>query len=341
MQRYHSNNFEKRYLMNRRNALMNAALLTLATPLLIRKTFAGSKSSFSYNRNSFHKFSLGNLELTIISDGHILFPKIQPSFAPKIAPEQIVKALEDNFLSTTEVDLAINILVVKNKDRIILIDTGCGFRFGDSSGWLVENLKIAGINPKEVTDIVLTHAHPDHLGGLVDKDDNLIFPNADIYISRIEREFWMSNNPDFSKTKAAPQLVEMVSKIARNTLTLTKQKLHFFENNDVLFDCIRLKLAPGHTPGHTIVHIFSKENELFHLADLIHSAPLVVAHPDWGFEGDTDFDLAIQTRKKVLDELAVNRKMIFSYHLPWPGLGHVRKNKDSFDWVQTTFSIPD
>lgn len=323
--------------MNRRTALKNTALFGFSLPLFWNTDFQNKDIKAS----SFHKFQLGKLDLFVVSDGHIFFDHVQPDFAPGIAPDKVTKALEDDFLSTKQIDLAINILVIKSGQRTILIDSGCGYHFGKSSGWLPENLMAAGIKPGNVTDVILSHAHPDHLGGLVSKDGKLVFPKADIHISSIEKDFWLSTNPDFSKSKVKPELAAFVTKIARDTLQSLKSKLRFFNDGDNLLDCIRVKLAPGHTPGHTVVNVFSGEDELFHVADLVHSATLVVAHLDWGFEGDSDFDLAIVTRKKVLQELAEGRKMIFSSHLPWPGLGHVRKHNDGFDWVQTTFSVPD
>jgi len=324
--------------MNRRTALRNSAILGLSTVLLRQSLFAGTAAK---PLNSFYRFPLGDLTLTVVTDGHILFKPVQPGFAPGIDSNKVSALLHDNFLSEKEVDLSINVLVVTHGQKNILIDTGCGFNFGDASGWLPKNLAIAGISPAAVTDVVLSHAHPDHLGGLLTKDNQLVFPNAAIHISRIENEFWLSPNPDFSKSRLNnPGLKKMVIDIAQHTLTTIKPMLHFFEDNQTLLDCIKVRIVPGHTPGHTVSTIISGGEELVHVADLVHSPVLVFAHPEWGFEGDTDFQLAVASRKKTLEELAHSRAAVFSYHLPWPGLGHVKKEGTGYAWVQKEVAIP-
>jgi glyoxylase-like metal-dependent hydrolase (beta-lactamase superfamily II) len=101
-----------------------------------------------------------------------------------------------------------------------------------------------------------------------------------------------------------------------------------------------MELAPGHTPGHTLVHIFSGSEELVHVADLLHSDVLLFPHPEWGFNGDTDIELATATRKQVLADLTTNHQKVFGYHLPWPGIGHIRKQGDGYEWVAETYAFP-
>lgn len=328
--------------MNRRTAIKQSALVALLGFTDIKSLFAASATADRRKEvRAFHRFMLGKLELTIVTDGHIMMKPVQPNFAPGIPASKVEKALKDNFASVSEVDLGINILVVRSVDRLIMIDSGCGSNFGKDSGWLIQNLANAGIKATEITDVVISHAHPDHIGGLTDQDGKVVFPNASIYLSSIEHDFWMSPSPDFSKSKLQDEaLKKLVVEVARKNILAIRPQLHLVNDGDEILGCIKMELAPGHTPGHCIIHVFSGTERLCHIADLVHSSVLVIEHPEWGFEGDTDFDLAVKSRKTVMKAMAASRTTIFSYHLPWPGIGHVRRKGEGFEWVQQPSALP-
>lgn len=331
--------------MERRTLLRDMVLLSLSASLPLKSLLAGQKKSITSTGRPYHQFKLGQLDLIVVTDGSIWMSPVQPNLAPDGPPAAVDSLLRNSFRSTTEVDLGINILVIRNGKQVILVDTGTGtgfdMDFGNGSGWLPQSLTDAGIRPEEITDIVITHAHPDHIGGLFYKDGRLVFPNAQVYLSTIEYQFWMSDHPDFSKSKLEhSDLLKQVLITTPKTLAAIKSRLHFFDNKAELFGCIRLQRAAGHTPGHTLVHVYSGEEELVHIADLLHSDVLLCPHPEWGFSGDTDIALAATTRRQVLATLAGSKKKVFSYHLPWPGVGHVRQKGEGFEWVAEVYPIP-
>jgi len=281
------------------------------------------------------KFKLGSLDIWIVTDGESIIAPIQPMFAPNIEPKQVTDLLEQHFLATDKITLAGNILLVKSNGKTILIDTGCGLQLSPTTGRLVENLQEAGISQEEITDIILTHAHPDHIGGLTDVSGKLTFPNAQIYISKIEFDYWMAEEPDFTKgTKN--EIADFEVMFAKQIFNSIHSNFHFFEDGEILFDCLKLEIAPGHTPGHAILTIFSDNEELVHIADTFQHI-LLLEHPEWGNQIDSDFNLAIETRTRISEQLVVSKKLVFADHLPFPGLGFIKKTGKIYQWVPLTY----
>lgn len=325
--------------MNRREVLKAAGLATLATAVNA-SGFAKTAPAERYTNPGFFQFRAGELDLLAVTDGHSLFKPVQPIFAPVAAPAAVSSTLTENFLSADGVDVAFNILVWKKDRQTILFDAGCGAHFGPTSGKLEQNLLAAGIRRNDVTDIILTHAHPDHLGGLANKEGVPVFANARVWIAQQEYDFWMQENPDFSGSKVDPTFAAGMVKLAKTNLAAVKNRLNFFRGGETLFGYVKLEIAPGHTPGHTICRLGTGGEDLVHMGDIAHDHVLLLAHPEWGVAFDTDFEAAAKTRRAVLQNLADHRSRIFSYHLPWPGLGFVRNKGAAFEWIQQPFSTP-
>jgi glyoxylase-like metal-dependent hydrolase (beta-lactamase superfamily II) len=326
--------------MKRRQLLKSVGVLGILTSLspyqLNARTAQGSmrvNSSAGYI-----KFNLGALELLIVTDGHIFVHPAQPIFAPGIDTIKVKEALAANFIQDDSVDAAINILVIKQEKRIIIIDTGSGSSIGEQAGRFIKNLNAAGIAADAITDIFLTHLHVDHIGGIMDGNGNLAFKNAAYYLAEREYSFWMSKDPDFSQSKNKSSNEGSVL-LARNTISAIKQKLNLYNFGETLFGCISAESAEGHTPGHPVLKIFSGSKSLTHIVDTVHTT-LLLSHPEWGTEWDTDFDKGVATRRKLLEEQFISKGLTMSCHLPWPGLGYVIKNGKGYGWSPIPISTP-
>ncbi len=335
------------YAMNRRTALLNSALLgaaALGASRLPAHAAASPALPPTARPAGFKRLTLGRLELTILTDGHILTSPVQPFVAPGIDPALVTKTLAAHYRPTTSIDLAMNVVLVQTPTRLVLLDAGLGV-FADGTGqngWLLRSLAEAGVAPAAITDVILSHAHPDHIGGLLDQQQQLVFANATYHIARPEFDFWLQPAPDFSRSELRhqPAFLADVLKGIRHALDVIRPRLRFLDLARPLYDCFTFELAPGHTPGLTLTTISSGPEQLTYIADLIHSDALLFAHPEWGFSGDTDLRLAATTRRRMLQQYATTRRRILAYHLPWPGLGYVAPQNAAFAWVPEVFATP-
>lgn len=215
--------------------------------------------------------------------------------------------------------------------------------FTYSIGFQARSFSQAELTPKQLArnqqlSCDKVELHIDHIGGILDKAGERVFKNASYHLPKKEYDFWMSDNPDFSKSKNPGSSKESVL-LARSVITAVRSRLHLFDLGGTLFDCIKTALAEGHTPGHPILTIFSGELELKHIVDTVHTT-LLLARPEWGTQWDTDFEKGVSTRQRILSELATGKQLVMSCHLPWPGLGYISRKEKGYCWTPMPFSSP-
>ncbi|MBF0574812.1 MBL fold metallo-hydrolase [Dysgonomonas sp. GY617] len=165
---------------------------------------------------------------------------------------------------------------------------------------------------------------------------------SSLYTKKVEYDFWMSENPDFSRSKIkdTAMIVAMVKHI-RNILTTLQPQIKLVADKDILLDCMQVEIAPGHTPGHIISTIYSGDEKLVAMADIVHATSILFTNPRWGTSFDYDFELGIKTRVAVLKKLSKDNALIFGYHQPYPGIGHIKElSVDSYEWVPADFATP-
>lgn len=278
---------------------------------------------------SVYRFKLGAFEGTVISDGPIPIGDAKPEMFKGMSKEDIDRELAANFLSSSNVTLEQNALVINTGDKLVLFDTGVGISkaFGDKTGRLLSNLKAAGIDPKNVDAVVVTHAHPDHCWGLVDTDHALNFPNAQIYMTEADLKFWTDEGK-----RSIPMVGGFIDP-TRATLLPHRERIVFVKDGQEILPGIHVIATPGHTVGHTSYMITSQGQSLFNTADIVHHHVLLVQNPKIEFGFDTDPKQGVATRIRMFEMLAAQKTMILAYHFPWPGIGHIAKRGDGFHYT--------
>jgi glyoxylase-like metal-dependent hydrolase (beta-lactamase superfamily II) len=284
-----------------------------------------------------YRFKIGNIEATVISDGPLPLGEPSGSFLGT-SKEEVQKMLKDNFLDPNNVVLEQNILVLNTGDKLALIDTGMGTSpmFGPTTGKMLNSLKAAGFDPKDFDAVIATHAHCDHVWGIMADDGTRHFPNAQIYISQTDFDFWT----DESKLSITdPKYMKPFVAGARKNLLPNRDRIVFIKDGQEFLPGIQAMSAPGHTLGHTIYMITSGGQTLAAIGDTTHHQVLLFEKPLIEFAYDTDSKMSAKTRVKVLDMLATDRIPMLAYHFPWPGIGHAAKHGEGFHYYPAPMKL--
>jgi glyoxylase-like metal-dependent hydrolase (beta-lactamase superfamily II) len=288
-----------------RTAILLAALFCLGAT-------AGARADvkFAAVEPSARSFQVGSLSLTALHDAQIIVANDGKTFGLGVSTRAVGDVLRAAGAPTDHITLSANALLVRTGSRLILIDTGLGTRY---HGALLGSLKLAGVSPGDITDVLITHPHSDHIGGLLDAQGRLAFPNATI---RMASAAWA-----FMKQKAAPAMVSTVA-----------SRVQTFEPGARIAPGITSVSLPGHTPGHVGYEITSGHSRLLDIGDLAHSSIVSLARPRWGIEFDNDQDRARVMRLETLPALARSGEWVFAPHFPFPGVGHVIAKGRGFSW---------
>ncbi len=197
--------------------------------------------------------------------------------------------------------------------------------FGGTTGRQQKSMAEAGIKAGDIDAVVFSHAHIDHIGGVVDADGKVLFPNAQYYIAQSDFDFWTDEG------KMGSPLKDFVVHARKNLLPV-RDRLVFFKDGQEFLPGIQAMAAPGHTVGHHMFMVTSNGKSFAFLGDLTHHAVLLLEKPLMEFSYDTDPKQAAQSRVKMLSMLAANKTAVMSYHFAWPGYGHVAKAGDGFHY---------
>ena len=273
---------------------------------------------------------IGDIEVLIISDGVLPLPT--ETMSTNVDPAVRAAWFKDIFLGPDAFDWALNVVVVRSGGRTILVDAGLGTEFPGfpRAGQLVHRLEAAGIDLGSVTDVVLTHMHMDHVGGLlVDGVKDRLRPDLQIHVAAAEVKFWA--DPDFSHTAMPSPVPDVLRSAAKRFLNDYRSHLRPFEEEHEVTPGVIVRRTGGHTPGHSVVRVSSGDERLTFAGDIVF--PVGFDHPDWhnGFEHDPEE--AVRVRIRLLQEMAATGELLVATHMPFPSIGRVAIAGDAFRWV--------
>jgi glyoxylase-like metal-dependent hydrolase (beta-lactamase superfamily II) len=238
--------------------------------------------------------------------------------------------MADAFMPATDkLAIPFTTLLVNTGSKLVLIDTGTGGQIASTAGTFGANLAAAGISPKAVDIILISHFHPDHINGIKTKDDERVFPNAEIKVPAAEWAYWM----DESNLSKADEAMKPYFLNARRIFRNIAKDVTRFEPDQQVAPGIASIAAPGHTPGHTAFSVGSAEQFMLVLSDTTNHPKLFLRRPEWQAVFDMDGGLAVETRKQLLNRAVADKMLVQGYHFPFPASGHIAKSGRGYELV--------
>ncbi|MDE1132221.1 MAG: MBL fold metallo-hydrolase [Ascidiaceihabitans sp.] len=270
---------------------------------------------------------LGDIQLDVVSDGSLTLPG---NFIFKPMPKDELAPILGKYNQSAEVlTPPCNVTLMRRGDRTILFDVGSGPDFSPNSGILLDSLAALDVAPEDVTDIVFTHAHPDHLWGLLDDFDDPLFPQATYLIGKSEWDYWM--NPNTVSEIGETRVSFAVG--ARRRLEMIEDHIAFFKDGQEIIPGVAARATFGHTPGHMAIEVRDRSETVMILGDCIANHHVAFAKPEWLSGSDQDQETAAQTRVSLMDQLSHEKTKVIGYHLQGNGIGYVDKTQNGYVFI--------
>ena len=303
-----------------------ASQFATTTPASAKAPMAGV-SAMSYRR-----IKLGKFEVTTVFDGFANVPKVHPIFGNNQSKDTVAAYMQENYLPGDKMQIGFTPVVVNTGNELILFDSGNGAGRGPTRGQLAKSLASAGFSPDQIDVVVITHYHPDHIGGLM-AGGKPVFPNARYVTGSAENNFWTSK----TVTESSDKKMQGRSKLVQGQVVPLAPKTSFIDSGKDVVTGITAVDAAGHTPGHMAYNIESDGKRLLLFADTSNHYVASLQKPDWHVIFDMDKDKAVATRKRILDMAAADKVLATGYHMPFPAMGYIEKVGDAHRWIPMTY----
>jgi glyoxylase-like metal-dependent hydrolase (beta-lactamase superfamily II) len=314
--------------VTRRAFLAGSTLAAAAAALPTGRSHAAAPLS-GQQAPGFYRTRLGSYELTAVHDG-VWHRPIDATFVRGAAFADVQKAMADAYMPYPgKLSIPFTPLVVNTGTKLVLLDTGSGGQMAETAGSLHANLAAAGIDPKSIDVIAISHFHPDHINGIKTRDDALAFPNAEIMVPAPELSFFM----DDGNLSRASDSVRGVFLNARRVIRNIAKDLTPFEPGREIVPGITSIAAYGHTPGHVVYAVASGNQSMLVLGDTTNRPELFARNPEWQPIFDMDGPLAVENRKRLLDRVAADRMLVQGFHFLFPASGHIAKQGKGYEFV--------
>jgi glyoxylase-like metal-dependent hydrolase (beta-lactamase superfamily II) len=305
-----------------RRQLFSAALATAAfglnSKLFIPSVLAGTGID---PEQGVYKYKVGTVEVTALYDGIWRKPH-DPAFIKNASVAETKEALAKAGLTTEYMPIPLTVVVLKLGDRLVMIDSGSGAQWQPTAGRLHENMAKAGVDPTKIKTILISHFHPDHIFGLMEKGTSKpVYPDAELIVTKSEYDWWTEPG----RVEKLPEARKALGKRV-NEVFPTWKNFTLIDKDGEVAPGIELVRAPGHTPGHAVFIVSSGNQQLMISNDTAYVPALLAPHPDWQGAYDQDGPTAVTTRKKIIDRVIADKMMVCGAHFPFPGSGSFAKD---------------
>lgn len=322
--------------MDRRDLMMGAAV-ALATPALLRATPAAAQAPSPQpppGTPGFFRFRLGAFTVITLFDG--FFQRPLAGFIRNAELAEVERAAREGFLSTDPLRIPYSVTMLRAGNATVLFDVGTGGQLAPAGGWMFANMRAAGVTPEQVTHVVHSHFHADHISGLTTRENAVVFPNAEILVPEPEWRFWT----DAGEASRAPEgMRPAFAGVARRFGPYGNRVRQFAPGAEVL-PGVRSIAAHGHTPGHTVFEVTDGNQGMLVLGDTTNRPELFARNPGWHAIFDMDPAMAEANRRRLLDRAATDRLWVTGYHFPFPIAGRIARDGQGFryvaaDWIDS------